>query len=82
MQLWYHEQLTYEITLDRDFYSRSLQIKTWLQEHMGPGLILFGVPKEGNPQDEIMWSYDRVFGHTFLRFRHEEDLARFQLTWC
>lgn len=78
---WYHEHLPHEITLDRGYYGRSQEMFMWLIDHMGPGLQM-GYITGHIPQHQAQWSFDQVFGHTFLRFRSLEDLVQFQLAWC
>jgi hypothetical protein len=77
---WYHAHLPHEITLDRDYYGRNQEILTWLTQHLGPGLQMAYITGD-IPQDQAQWSMDLIFGHTFLRFKREEDLAQFTLTW-
>ena len=70
---WYFEKLPYEITLGRDYYGRSMEIVDWLRANIGDGVVI-GYIRDGS-QDSARWSYDQIFGHTFLRFASEADLA-------
>lgn len=67
--------MEFEITLDRSYYSRSIQLLYWLHDHVGPGHVNIHV-------DDALWQWDQQFGHTWIRFKHEEHLVQFRLTWC
>lgn len=77
---WYHEHLPWELKLDRDYHLKSAQILDWLRTHMGDGVINGYIPTEQIPN--MRWSWYQVFGHTFLRFKNQEDLLKFRLSWC
>lgn len=67
--------LTYEIKLDRTYYSRSEELVRWLWNHVGPGHAYTHV-------DDAKWQWDQQFGHTWITFKHEADYVQFKLTWC
>ena len=66
-----------EIKLDRSYYSRSLLLLRWLHDNVGPGQVYTHVPA-----DSAMWQWDQQFGHTWIKFKREEDFVQFKLTWC
>lgn len=67
--------MEFEITLDRSYYSRSQQLLTWLLTHVGPGHVYTHV-------DHAQWAWNQQFGTTWIRFKHEQHLVQFKLTWC
>lgn len=73
--------MEYEIKLDRSYYAKSDELLQWLIRHVGPG---DGYCKAYNstPPGQDLWKWEQQFGHTWIKFKREEDSVQFQLTWC
>lgn len=58
------------LTLDRGWYSKSLDVFNWCYTELGDCL-----------DQNKRWSMTQTFGYTSITFKHEEDLMHFLLVW-
>lgn len=70
-----------EITFGKDRYHQNSEMEYWCKNNIGPGGWTWGTPKTWEGMDDKIWVIYSMFGNTTFAFKHERDLAFFQLRW-
>ena len=59
----------YEVTLDREYRSRILEVAAWCRFNIGDGGWL--------KDSDDLWNVSEAFGHHIFTFKNEADMVRF-----
>jgi hypothetical protein len=63
----------FSITLDRDHYSKQMEIQHWCEEYIGPGGWI--------PSERYKWLIESTFGYTRMTFKNQRDANWFAMRW-
>jgi len=68
-----------ELRLGREYYHRLRDIERWCRDNVGDG---DWAPRSEFREDQnLQWSINQIFGHTYVRFRRDRDATMFALKW-